>query len=209
MWRSRRMGRRRAATWRRDRCRRSRDIPPGQRASSGRWSSSPAWSGARADQLPPGPRRARGGATPLHVAFSRGGDELHCSWARARVGARRRRESSPWLGDLEHGARTRRSDSSCRSAWKQCATSSILRTPVPAPAPVDGRRRQDKDRGDGLDTPAVPTTAGPNPSRPFRPPPTSRTSMRSRCGPARYDELSDRTRRTVPPLRPRRPRCAR
>ena len=50
----------------------------------------------------------------LHVAFSRAGDELHCSWARARtMGARRSaREPSPWLGGLEHAARDlARSDS--------------------------------------------------------------------------------------------------
>jgi DNA helicase-2/ATP-dependent DNA helicase PcrA len=42
----------------------------------------------------------------LHVACSRAGDELYCSWARARtVGARVvAREPSPWLGALEHAA---------------------------------------------------------------------------------------------------------
>jgi DNA helicase-2/ATP-dependent DNA helicase PcrA len=42
----------------------------------------------------------------LHVALSRAEDELHVSWARARlVGTRRTaREPSPWLGLLEHEA---------------------------------------------------------------------------------------------------------
>jgi DNA helicase-2/ATP-dependent DNA helicase PcrA len=42
----------------------------------------------------------------LHVACSRAGDELHCSWARARtVNARVvSRDPSPWLGALEHAA---------------------------------------------------------------------------------------------------------
>ncbi|MDQ1383807.1 MAG: ATP-dependent helicase UvrD/PcrA [Actinomycetota bacterium] len=53
----------------------------------------------------------------LHVAFSRAEEELHVSWARARlVGTRRApREPSPWLGPLEneanrapHGLLTRR-----------------------------------------------------------------------------------------------------
>jgi DNA helicase-2/ATP-dependent DNA helicase PcrA len=43
----------------------------------------------------------------LHVALSRAGEELHCSWARVRLSSGRRvaREPSPWLGDLEHAAR--------------------------------------------------------------------------------------------------------
>jgi DNA helicase-2/ATP-dependent DNA helicase PcrA len=42
----------------------------------------------------------------LHVALSRAQDELHCSWARARVVGSRRaaREPSPWLGLLENAA---------------------------------------------------------------------------------------------------------
>jgi DNA helicase-2/ATP-dependent DNA helicase PcrA len=53
----------------------------------------------------------------LHVALSRAEDELHVSWARARIVGTRRapREPSPWLGLLEneanrapHGLLTRR-----------------------------------------------------------------------------------------------------
>jgi DNA helicase-2/ATP-dependent DNA helicase PcrA len=42
----------------------------------------------------------------LHVACSRAGDELHCSWARARTvnGRVVSRQPSPWLGALEHAA---------------------------------------------------------------------------------------------------------
>jgi DNA helicase-2/ATP-dependent DNA helicase PcrA len=42
----------------------------------------------------------------LHVALTRAGDELHCSWARARTVNTRaaRREPSPWLDGLETAA---------------------------------------------------------------------------------------------------------
>jgi DNA helicase-2/ATP-dependent DNA helicase PcrA len=44
----------------------------------------------------------------LHVALSRAADEVHCTWARARVVGGRRvvREPSPWLAQLEARARS-------------------------------------------------------------------------------------------------------
>jgi DNA helicase-2/ATP-dependent DNA helicase PcrA len=43
----------------------------------------------------------------LHVAISRAGDDVHCSWSRTRaVGTRTvAREPSPWLPELERAAR--------------------------------------------------------------------------------------------------------
>jgi DNA helicase-2/ATP-dependent DNA helicase PcrA len=82
----------------------------------------------------------------LHVALSRAGDELHCSWACTRTTGSRAapREPSPWLGALEdeanhapHGLlRSRRAPREHLADLR----ATLAATPAPAPPPSRARR---------------------------------------------------------------------
>jgi DNA helicase-2/ATP-dependent DNA helicase PcrA len=79
----------------------------------------------------------------LHVAFSRAGDELHCSWARARsVGTRRSaREPSPWLGALEVTLHATSLPPSDPARYVTEMRNTLAATSPPAPKPRSARRQ--------------------------------------------------------------------
>jgi DNA helicase-2/ATP-dependent DNA helicase PcrA len=78
----------------------------------------------------------------LHVALSRAEEQLHCSWARARVvGARKSpREPSPWLVDLEVAARALRGTERGASAHLADVRATLATVAPPSPVPRAARR---------------------------------------------------------------------